>query len=113
MRGSGPRLNRRLLWIDSRAQAEHPEPFSTHETRPSALSRSTNRLLDFLLGRTLRLLLGAWLLLILAVWLDASGIVTARQVQDQAAEISRVVRKAAEPATPHSCERYPGRFPWT
>ena len=55
---------------------------------------------DFLLGRTIRFLLGAWLLVVLAVWLDASGIVTARQVQDQAIEISRVVRTAAEARDP-------------
>jgi hypothetical protein len=84
-----------------KSAAEHPESFlEPHETRPSALARSTNRLLDFLLGRTLRLVLGTWLLVILAVWLDASGIVTARQVQDQAAEISRVMRTAAEVRDP-------------
>ena len=84
-----------------KSAAEHPEPFlEPHETRPSALSRSVSRLVDFLLGRTIRFLLGAWLLVILAVWLDASGIVTAGQVQDQAIEISRVVRTAAEARDP-------------
>ncbi len=75
--------------------AEHPEPLlEPHETRPSALSRSISRLVDFLLGRTIRFLLGGWMLVVLAVWLDTSGIVTARQVQEQAAEIERVVREA-------------------
>jgi hypothetical protein len=84
-----------------KSAAEHPEPFlEPHESRPSALSRSSNRLVDFLLGRSIRLLLGAWLLVVLAVWLDASGIVTARQVQDQAVEISRIVRKAADARDP-------------
>jgi hypothetical protein len=92
----GPPLMDRL-----NSAVEHPEPLlEPHETQPSAFSRSMNRLVDFLLGRTLRLLLGSWLLLILAVWLDASGLVTALQVQDQAAEISRVVRNAAEKRDP-------------
>jgi hypothetical protein len=81
--------------------AEHPEPLlEPHESPPSALSRRINRLVDFLLGRSLRFLLGAWLLVILAIWLDASGIVTARQIQDQAAEISRVVHEAADARDP-------------
>ena len=36
----------------------------------------------------------------LAVWLDTSDIVTARQVQDQAAEIERVVREATHTGDP-------------
>ena len=99
-----------------KSAAEHPEPFlEPHETRPSALSRSTSRLLDFLLGRTVRLLLGAWLLLILAVWLDASGIVTAGQVQDQAIEISRVVHTAAEARDPALLREMSWKIPldWT
>jgi hypothetical protein len=79
-----------------KSAAEYPEPFlEPHETRPSALSRSVSRLVDFLLGRTIRFLLGAWLLVVLAVWLDTSGIVTAGQVREQAAETERVVREAA------------------
>ena len=46
-----------------KSAADHPEPFlEPHESQPSTLARSINRLLDFLLGRTIRFLLapGCW-----------------------------------------------------
>jgi hypothetical protein len=99
--GAGPTPLSPSLVERLKIAAEHPEPvLEPHERNPSALSRSVSKLLGFLLGRTLRFLLGAWLLVILAVWLDARGIVKGSQVQDQAAEISRVVGQAAKAGDP-------------
>jgi hypothetical protein len=66
------------------------------EVQPGPLRRRIDVLGHTLLGRGLRFILGATFLAVFILWLDASGIVTAPQVAEQAAEVNRVMRKAFE-----------------
>jgi hypothetical protein len=77
--------------------ADQPEPvLEPQELQPSPLRRRIDSLAHILLGRGLRFILGGTLVSVFILWLDASGIITAPQVAEQAAEVNRVIRKALE-----------------
>jgi hypothetical protein len=81
--------------------ASEPEPaLEPHEPQRSPLLRRLDWLLSFLLGRGVRFLLGGGLLVILATWLDASGILTFRQIREQTTEVHQVMTKAVRDADP-------------
>jgi hypothetical protein len=93
--GGAPLLER----LDRAASA--PEPtLEPHEPQRSPLLRRLDWLCSFFLGRGVRFLLGGGLMVILATWLDASGILTFRQIREQTTEVHQVVRRAVRDADP-------------
>jgi eukaryotic-like serine/threonine-protein kinase len=81
--------------------ANEPEPaLEPHEPARRSLLRRLDSLLSILLGRGLRFLLGGGIFVLFAVWLDANGILTFRQVQEQSIEIGQAIRRAARLSDP-------------
>jgi len=81
--------------------ALRPEPvLEPHEVQTRPLFRRLDLAASLVLGRGLRFLLGVVLLGLFAFWLDAKGILTGRQVRDQAVEIYQVAHRAATAADP-------------
>jgi hypothetical protein len=83
-----------LLERLDRSANEPESTLESQEPQRSLLLRRSDSLLALLLGRGLRLLLGGVLFVLFAVWLDATGILTFRQLNGQVTEIGKVIDKA-------------------